>query len=82
MYKRQVLPAFVLHVQQFTENFRIRLLTLDHSQILSIGNQTSGNFGLFLYGFLERFLIPTGLHHLIYTPFQFSALGNSLTRCV
>ena len=40
---------------------------------------TSGNFGLFLYGFLERFLIPTGLHHLIYTPVQFSALGNSLT---
>lgn len=40
---------------------------------------TTGNFGLFLYGFLERFLIPTGLHHLIYTPFQFSALGNSLT---
>ena len=40
---------------------------------------TSGNFGLFLYGFLERFLIPAGLHHLIYTPFQFSALGNSLT---
>lgn len=23
---------------------------------------------------MERFLIPTGLHHLIYTPFQFSAL--------
>ncbi|MCF0112322.1 MAG: PTS transporter subunit EIIC [Erysipelotrichaceae bacterium] len=40
---------------------------------------SSGNFGLFLYGFLERFLIPTGLHHLIYTPFQFSALGNTLT---
>ncbi|MBQ1208091.1 MAG: PTS transporter subunit EIIC, partial [Lachnospiraceae bacterium] len=39
----------------------------------------AGNFGLFLYGFLERFLIPTGLHHLVYTPFQFSALGNSLT---
>lgn len=39
----------------------------------------SGSFGLFLYGFLERFLIPTGLHHFIYTPFQFSALGNSLT---
>ncbi len=39
----------------------------------------SGNAGLFLYGFLERLLIPTGLHHLIYTPFQFSALGGSLT---
>ncbi len=41
--------------------------------------KSSGNLGLFLYGFLERFLIPTGLHHLVYTPFQFSALGNSLT---
>ncbi|WP_373762742.1 PTS transporter subunit EIIC, partial [Jeotgalibaca porci] len=29
----------------------------------------SGNFGLFLYGMLERLLIPTGLHHLVYTPF-------------
>lgn len=39
----------------------------------------SGNAGVFLYGFLERLLIPTGLHHLIYMPFQFSALGGSLT---
>lgn len=39
----------------------------------------SGNAGIFLYGFLERLLIPTGLHHLIYMPFQFSALGGSLT---
>lgn len=38
----------------------------------------TGNFGLFLYGFAERILIPTGLHHLIYTPFQFSALGGSI----
>ena len=38
----------------------------------------SGNVGLFLYGFLERFLIPTGLHHLVYMPFQFSRLGGSL----
>ncbi len=38
----------------------------------------SGNVGLFLYGFLERLLIPTGLHHLVYMPFQFSALGGSL----
>ena len=39
----------------------------------------SGNIGLFLYGFLERLLIPTGLHHLVYMPFQFSALGGQLT---
>jgi len=35
-------------------------------------------FGLFVYGFLERFLIPTGLHHLVYTPFQFTDLGGVL----
>lgn len=39
---------------------------------------SSGNVGLFLYGFLERLLIPTGLHHLVYMPFQFSRLGGQL----
>ena len=29
----------------------------------------SGNFGIFMYGFLERILVPTGLHHFIYIPF-------------
>lgn len=38
-------------------------------------NQT-GNFGLFLYGTLERLLIPTGLHHLVYTPFLYTSLGG------
>lgn len=36
----------------------------------------SGNFGLFLYGALERLLIPTGLHHLVYTPFLYTSLGG------
>lgn len=40
---------------------------------------SSGNFGLFLYGMLERLLIPTGLHHLVYAPFQFAELGGVLT---
>ena len=39
----------------------------------------AGDAGLFLYGFLERVLIPTGLHHLIYIPFQFSSVGGTLT---
>ena len=47
--------------------------------ILNLGNaiQYSGNFGIFLYGTLERLLIPTGLHHLIYTPFLYSSLGGT-----
>lgn len=36
----------------------------------------SGNFGIFLYGCLERLLIPTGLHHLVYTPFLYTSLGG------
>lgn len=32
----------------------------------------AGNFGIFLYGALERLLIPTGLHHLVYTPFLYT----------
>ena len=31
----------------------------------------SGNFGVFSYIFLEKALLPTGLHHFIYTPFQY-----------
>ncbi|MFN2747867.1 alpha-glucoside-specific PTS transporter subunit IIBC [Bacillus sp. z60-18] len=31
----------------------------------------SGAFGVWVYTFLERILIPTGLHHFIYTPFLF-----------
>lgn len=38
--------------------------------------QKSGNFGIFMYGMLERLLIPTGLHHLVYTPFLYTQLGG------
>ena len=31
----------------------------------------SGVLGVWIYTFLERLLIPTGLHHFIYTPFMF-----------
>ncbi|MGY4105452.1 PTS transporter subunit EIIC [Ignavigranum ruoffiae] len=44
---------------------------------LGIFIQHSGNFGLFIYGMLERLLIPTGLHHLVYTPFLYSSLGGT-----
>lgn len=33
--------------------------------------KSSGAFGVWLYTFLERILIPTGLHHFVYTPFIF-----------
>lgn len=36
----------------------------------------TGSFGVFVYGFLNRFLIPTGLHHLIWMPFTLTSLGG------
>lgn len=40
----------------------------------------TGTFGVWLYTFLERVLIPTGLHHFIYGPFIFGpvAVENGL----
>lgn len=43
---------------------------------LGIFINRTGNFGIFLYGALERLLIPTGLHHLVYTPFLYTSLGG------
>lgn len=40
--------------------------------------KTFGTAGVFLYGFLNRFLIPTGLHHLIWSPFVFTSIGGQL----
>ncbi len=34
----------------------------------------AGSIGTFLYGLIERALIPFGLHHVFYTPFWFGSL--------
>ena len=36
----------------------------------------SGLFGTFIFGFIERALIPFGLHHVFYMPFWQSAVGG------
>lgn len=40
-------------------------------QSLQVFMVDSGSFGVWIYTFLERILIPTGLHHFIYGPFIF-----------
>lgn len=37
----------------------------------------AGLLGLFVYAFLNRFLVPTGLHHLMWMPFSYTALGGT-----
>lgn len=34
----------------------------------------TGTVGVGIYTFLERFLVPTGLHHLVYQPFEYGDL--------
>lgn len=34
----------------------------------------SGNFGIWVYGFLQKILIPTGLHHFVYAPITYDSL--------
>ncbi|MBU8772511.1 PTS transporter subunit EIIC [Cytobacillus oceanisediminis] len=46
---------------------------------LANGIRSLGDFGFLIYGFLERILIPTGLHHLVYTPFLYTELGGTTT---
>lgn len=48
--------------------------------IFSLGNlvRGSGYLGTFLYGLIERALIPFGLHHVFYMPFWQTELGGSM----
>lgn len=50
------------------------------SGIYALGNlvMTSGYAGTWLYGFIERALIPFGLHHVFYLPFWQTAVGGTL----
>jgi len=47
--------------------------------IASLGNLVlaSGYFGTWIYGIIERALIPFGLHHVFYMPFWQTGLGGS-----
>ena len=46
--------------------------------IMAMGNiiSKSGLFGTFLYGFTEKIINPTGLHHILNQVFRFTALGG------
>ena len=50
------------------------------SGIYAVGDVVlnSGYAGTWVYGFMERLLIPFGLHHVFYLPFWQTALGGTL----
>ncbi len=50
------------------------------SWIYAVGNVVlkSGYFGTWVYGLMERLLIPFGLHHVFYLPFWQTAVGGTM----
>lgn len=50
------------------------------SGIYAVGDAVlkSGYFGTWIYGLMERLLIPFGLHHVFYLPFWQTALGGTM----
>lgn len=50
------------------------------SGIYAVGDVVlnSGYFGTWVYGLMERLLIPFGLHHVFYIPFWQTAVGGTL----
>lgn len=52
-----------------------------NTAIISTGKIISetGLFGTFLYGFTEKIINPTGLHHILNQTFRFTALGGMET---
>ena len=50
------------------------------SGIYAVGNLVlnSGYAGTWVYGFMERLLIPFGLHHVFYLPFWQTSLGGTM----
>ena len=50
------------------------------SGIYSVGNLVlnSGYAGTWVYGFMERLLIPFGLHHVFYMPFWQTGVGGTM----
>lgn len=41
--------------------------------------KNAGVAGVFVFGFFEKFLIPTGLHHFVWSPFQLTQIGGSIS---
>ena len=41
--------------------------------------RSAGNFGLFIYGTLERLLLPFGLHHMLTIPMNYTSFGGTYT---
>ncbi|MBM6615303.1 PTS transporter subunit EIIC [Desemzia sp. RIT804] len=75
---KRFVPIAAALVMAFVGILLAFIWPLINQVIVSIGGLISetGLFGTFLYGFTEKIINPTGLHHILNQTFRFTALGG------
>ncbi|WP_066187891.1 PTS transporter subunit EIIC [Gracilibacillus timonensis] len=72
-------PIMIIATMPFVSIVMYFIWPYFNEVINSLGSliSTSGAFGTFLYGFSERLLIPTGLHHVLNQLLRFTPFGGT-----
>lgn len=75
---KRFVPIAAALIMVFVGMALVFIWPIINGAIISLGSVISGLkiFGVFLYGFIEKLINPTGLHHILNQAFRFTALGG------
>ncbi len=76
---KRFVPIMIVVTIPFVAGVMYFVWPLFNMLIDAFGNllAQAGAFGTFIYGFLERLLIPTGLHHILNQMIRFTPIGGT-----
>lgn len=75
---KRFVPIITALIMPFVGMALVFIWPVINNIIISLGSVISNLqiFGVFLYGFIEKLINPTGLHHILNQAFRFTALGG------
>lgn len=75
---KRFVPIITALIMPFIGMILVFIWPIINNLIMSVGGIISNLsiFGVFLYGFFEKLINPTGLHHILNQAFRFTALGG------
>ncbi|MGL4997569.1 PTS transporter subunit EIIC [Cetobacterium sp.] len=75
---KRFVPIITVLLLPFLGMALVYIWPIINNGIMNLGTFISklGIFGVFLYGFIEKAINPTGLHHILNQAFRFTALGG------
>ncbi|MGL6166738.1 MAG: PTS transporter subunit EIIC [Fusobacteriaceae bacterium] len=75
---KRFVPIITVLLLPFLGMALVYIWPIINNGIMNLGTfiSTLGIFGVFLYGFIEKAINPTGLHHILNQAFRFTALGG------